>query len=85
MNYQVRGMKLPACILRGTAKQVWMVRAGRDSVNIDEFLSRQMVAIEWARIGDLSNVHSREQIPNGSAGIIDYTKHSSTSFARADQ
>jgi len=44
------------------AKQVWMVRAGRDSVYIDEFLSRQMVAIGWTRIGDLSNVHSREQL-----------------------
>jgi restriction system protein len=44
------------------AKQVWMVRAGRDSVYIDEFLFRQMVAIGWTRIGDLSNVHSREQI-----------------------
>lgn len=54
--------KFAACILRGMAKQVWMVRAGRDSVYIDEFLSRQMVAIGWTRIGDLSNVHSREQI-----------------------
>lgn len=44
------------------AKQVWMVRAGRDSVFIDDFLSRQMVAIGWARIGDLSNVHGRDQI-----------------------
>ena len=44
------------------AKQVWMVRAGRDSVYIDEFFSRQMIAIGWTRIGDLSNVHSREQI-----------------------
>jgi restriction system protein len=44
------------------ANQVWMVRAGRDSIFIDEFLSRQMVAIGWTKIGDLSNVHSREQI-----------------------
>jgi restriction system protein len=44
------------------AKQVWMVRAGRDSVFIDEFLSRQMIAIGWSKLGDLSNVHSREQI-----------------------
>ena len=43
------------------AKQVWMVRAGRDSVFIDEFLSRQMIAIGWAQMGDLSNVHTREQ------------------------
>jgi restriction system protein len=42
-------------------KQVWMVRAGRDSVFIDDFLSRQMIAIGWSKLGDLSNVHNREQ------------------------
>lgn len=42
-------------------KQVWMVRAGRDSVFIDEFLSREMIAIGWSRLGDLSNIHTREQ------------------------
>ncbi len=44
------------------AKQVWMVRAGRDSVFIEEFLSRQMVAIGWAKLGDLSAVRSREKL-----------------------
>ncbi|MHB1795255.1 MAG: restriction endonuclease [Acidobacteriaceae bacterium] len=44
------------------AKQVWMVRAGRDSAFIYEFLSRQMIAIGWTKMGDLSNVRSREQI-----------------------
>ena len=44
------------------AKQLWMVRAGRDSIFIDEFLSRQMVAIGWSKLGDLSNVHSREEL-----------------------
>lgn len=44
------------------AKQVWMVRAGRDSAFIDEFLSRQMIAIGWSKLGDLSKVHSREQL-----------------------
>ncbi len=44
------------------ARQLWMVRAGRDSVFIDEFLSHQMVAIGWSHLGDLSNVHSREEL-----------------------
>jgi restriction system protein len=43
-------------------KQLWMVRAGRDSVFIDEFLSRQMIAIGWSQLGDLSQIHSREQL-----------------------
>lgn len=38
-----------------------MVRAGRDSIYIDEFLSHQMIAIGWSKLGDLSNIHSREQ------------------------
>jgi len=42
------------------ATQLWMVRAGRDSVFIDEFISRHMVAIGWSELGDLSNVHTRE-------------------------
>ena len=44
------------------ARLLWMVRAGRDSVFINEFLSRQMIAIGWSKLGDLSNVHSREEI-----------------------
>lgn len=44
------------------ARQVWMVRAGRDSVFVGDFLSHQMVAIGWSELGDLSNVHSREQL-----------------------
>lgn len=39
-----------------------MVRAGRDSVFVGDFLSHQMVAIGWSELGDLSNVHSREQL-----------------------
>jgi len=49
-------------MLLGMAKQVWMVRAGRDSVFIEDFLSRQMVAVGWAKLGDLSDVRSREQL-----------------------
>lgn len=44
------------------AKHVWMVRAGRDSIFIDEFLSRHMVAIGWWQLGDLSDFRSRDQI-----------------------
>ena len=44
------------------SKLVWVVRAGSDSIYIEEFLSRHMVAIGWGRIGDLSAVHGREQI-----------------------
>lgn len=40
-------------------EQVWMVRAGRDSAFIEEFLSRQMIAIGWAALGDISSIHTR--------------------------
>jgi restriction system protein len=49
-------------MLLSMAKQVWMVRAGRDSAFIDEFLSHQMVAIGWSEMGDLTNIQSREQM-----------------------
>jgi hypothetical protein len=48
------------CILPGMARQVWMVRAGRDSIFIDEFLFHQMIAIGWSKVGDLTHIHSRE-------------------------
>lgn len=49
-------------MLLGMTQPVWMVRAGRDSLFIEEFLSRSMVAIGWAPLGDLTSVRSREQI-----------------------
>jgi restriction system protein len=53
--------RLISCNLVAMAKQVWMVRAGRDSIFIDEFLSRSMIAIGWAPLGDISSVHTREE------------------------
>ncbi len=44
------------------AKQVWMVRSGRDSAFIEDFLTRQIVAIGWSKLGDLSAVHTRREI-----------------------
>ena len=38
-----------------------MVRAGRDSAFIEEFLSKQMIAIGWWKLGDLSKIHRREE------------------------
>lgn len=49
-------------ILLRMTKQVWMVRAGRDSRFIEEFLTRRMVAIGWSKLPDLSDVHNRAQM-----------------------
>ena len=35
------------------AKPFWMVRAGRDSVYVDDFLSEKVVAIGWPDLGEL--------------------------------
>ena len=43
-------------------KIIYMVRAGRDSAFIDEFLERKMIAIGWALTGDLTQVHGRDNI-----------------------
>jgi predicted Mrr-cat superfamily restriction endonuclease len=42
-------------------KQVWMMRAGRDSRYLEEFLKQKMVAIGWFELGDLRDVHTRDQ------------------------
>jgi len=42
--------------------QVWMVRAGKDAIYVEEFFSKNIVAIGWGVIGDLKHVHGRDQI-----------------------
>ena len=43
-------------------KQLWVVRAGRDAVYVEDFLEKKMVAIGWSQVGDLGGLHSREQV-----------------------
>ena len=44
------------------AKSIWVVRAGQDSIFIQEFLDRKIVGIGWSKLGDLTGVHGREPI-----------------------
>jgi restriction system protein len=46
-------------MLSPMAEQIWVVRAGRDGVYLQDFLDKKMVAIGWGRLGDLSSVHGR--------------------------
>ena len=39
-----------------------MVRAGRDGIYIEDFLRDKMVAIGWGKIGNLKEIHGRDQI-----------------------
>jgi predicted Mrr-cat superfamily restriction endonuclease len=39
-----------------------VVRAGRDAIYVEDFLEKKMVAIGWSQVGDLSGLHSREQV-----------------------
>lgn len=56
-------------------KQIWVVRAGRDGIFLDECLSKSMVAIGWNQIGDLTGVGSREQVSDIlMQGYPDYSK-----------
>lgn len=47
----------------------WMVRAGENSVFVEEFQSKSCVAIGWAELADLSQVRTRDDGRNGYAGI----------------
>ncbi len=40
----------------------WMVRAGRNSENLNSFLNRSFVAVGWHEMGDLSELASRDAI-----------------------
>lgn len=44
------------------SKQLWVVRAGRDAIYVEDFLDKKMVAIGWNQVGDLSGIHSREEV-----------------------
>lgn len=44
------------------AKNMWMVRAGEGAFLIDEFKTKNIVAIGWNDIGDLSDVNSPDKI-----------------------
>ena len=44
------------------SEQVWVVRAGRNGIFVKEFLERQLVAIGWGRVGNLTQIHGREPI-----------------------
>jgi restriction system protein len=43
-------------------KQLWVVRAGRDGVYVQDFLDKAMVAIGWSQSGDLTGFQTREQV-----------------------
>jgi restriction system protein len=42
--------------------RVWKVHAGEGAAFVQEFLSRSIVAIGWRELGDLTTVHSRDEI-----------------------
>jgi restriction system protein len=43
-------------------KQLWVVRAGRDAIYVEDFLAQKMVAIGWGNTPDLTSVHGRDQV-----------------------
>lgn len=58
-------------------KQLWVVRAGRDAIYVEDFLEKKMVAIGWSQVCDLSGLHSREQVAAVLIkGYPEYTKFS---------
>jgi restriction system protein len=41
---------------------IWFVRAGKDSVYAEDFIQKQIVAIGWEEIGDISPDVSKDQL-----------------------
>ena len=56
----------------------WLVRAGQGGYLIEEFVTRELIAIGWHKLGDLSAVTSQDEIrerydhayPNDSPGRV---------------
>ncbi len=44
------------------SQAIWVVRAGKDRIFLQDFLEKNIVAIGWGEIGDLAHVHGREAI-----------------------
>src|SRR5665213_457779 len=44
------------------SKPIWVVRAGQESMFVQDFIEKKMVAIGWAKLGDLTNIHGREAV-----------------------
>ena len=42
-------------------ERLWMVRAGKNSLYVEDFLQKGIVAVDW-RVGNLANVHTRSEI-----------------------
>ncbi len=42
--------------------KLWMVRAGKNSLYVEDFLAKNIVAIDWRAVGDLTNAHTRSEI-----------------------
>jgi restriction system protein len=56
-------------------KQLWVVRAGRDAIFVEDFSEKKMVAIGWNQIGNLSGLHSRDEVAAVLiSGYPEYTK-----------
>lgn len=43
-------------------RNIWMVRAGRNAMYVDEFLSNNLISIGWNEVGDLAKVDTLEQV-----------------------
>ncbi|MDK2946331.1 MAG: restriction system protein [Geotoga sp.] len=51
--------------LRGDfMSRMWMIRAGENANLIEDFINKEVVAIGWNEIGDLTNVKSIQEIKN---------------------
>lgn len=42
--------------------ELWMVRAGRDSVYVDDFLDQELVAIGWDELGPVEEGEAKDQV-----------------------
>ena len=59
-----------------------MVRAGNDNELVEEFESRSLVAVGWEELGDVSDIHSYEEMKARFNSTDEYSEHNSRRIAQ---
>lgn len=65
------------------AERAFMVRAGNDNELVDEFESRSLVAIGWGETGDVSDIHSYEEMKARFNATEEFSEHNSRRIAQS--
>ena len=62
---------------------MWMVRAGEYSCFIDDFRKKSCIAVDWDKLGDISQLKTKEEVKELVEKKYDYSKKSQLNISAA--